>query len=105
MFFVRSLVKTTRIILWLARHPRLVSITLYVGFLGSSVVLPFLGTSTPALDGTMTWGPSGPPANHHPDLMTLMASYAILGLVFLVTTSEKFRTLTVRLCSYLEPRI
>jgi len=34
-----------------------------------------------------------------------MASYAILGLVFLVTTSEKFRTLTVRLCSYLEPRI
>jgi hypothetical protein len=106
LFFVRSVVKTTlRVLLWLARHPRLVSITLYVGFLGTSAILPFLRTSTSALDATVTWGPGGPPTSHYPNPVTLSAIYAILGLVFLGTISEKFRTLSVRLCLYIEPRI
>jgi len=94
-----------RVVLWTAKHPRLIATTVYVVSLGSIAVLPFLETKIPATHSTLAWGPGGPPAYQRLDPLTLLAIYALLGFVFLATGSKKFRELAVRFCAYLEPRL
>ncbi len=108
LFFVRQMIKIIlQAILWVARHPQLTTITVAAADLGFLLIMQIstLGSWNVATHSTVAWGPSGPPTYYRPNPLTLLATFAFLGLVSLATESKRFRALTIRFCAYLEPRV